>query len=171
MKQEIVLPKFKIPGQTNWLVRGLWIGGGVVVLLSAVVVFALNRQGQLQQERMAAEAQRVQAEQAAIAAAATKPAPRTDRAAATTTLAATKAPLPRTALETGKSDALSKPRPGLTGKGKARARAGYTLRKKSTRQSRLYATKAAAKTVARPAPKAKTGKGGDAIDDILRNFK
>jgi hypothetical protein len=170
MKQEIVLPKFKIPGQTNWLVRGLWIGGGVVVLLSAVVVFALNRQGQLQQARIAAEAQRAQAEQAAIAAAATRPAPKTDRAAAARTLAATKAPLPRTALETGKSDALSKPRAGLTGKGKARA--GYTLRKKSTRQSRLYATKAAAKTGARPAPKAKSaGKGGDAIDDILRNFK
>jgi hypothetical protein len=172
MKQEIVLPKFKIPGQTNWLVRGLWIGGGVVVLLSAVVVFALNRQGQLQQERIAAEAQRVQAEQAAIAAAATKPAPKTDRATATRTLAATKAPLPGTALETGKSGALSKPRAGLPGKGKARARAGYTLRKKSTRQSRLYATKAAAKGGARPAPKAKpAGKGGDAIDDILRNFK
>ena len=41
MKQEIVLRKFKIPGQANWLVRGLWIGGGVVVLLTVLVVLGL----------------------------------------------------------------------------------------------------------------------------------
>jgi hypothetical protein len=35
MKQEIVLPKLRVPGQANWLLRGLWIG---VVLVSVWVV-------------------------------------------------------------------------------------------------------------------------------------
>jgi hypothetical protein len=170
MKQEIVLPKFKIPGQTNWLVRGLWIGGGVVVLLTVLVVLGLAKQKGEQE----AAAQRLQAEQQAAAAAAATaaqaPAPKPVRAASKTL--ATKAPLTQAALETGKPGALAKPRAGLGGKTKARARAGY--RKKPARQSKLFATKAAAKSGARPAaakaPAAKAGKG-DAIDDILRNFK
>ena len=43
MKQEIVLPKFKVPGQTNWLMRGLWIAGGVVLLQVVVVAVVLSR--------------------------------------------------------------------------------------------------------------------------------
>jgi hypothetical protein len=172
MKQEIVLPKFKIPGQTNWLVRGLWIGGGLVVVLTGLVLFALNRK---QQE--AVEAQRIQ-EQAAVAAAAAEaakaaPAPRPARVVASKTLA-TKAPLSGAALGSEKPGLVGKPRAGLTGKGKmkARARAGYTVRKKPTRASKAYATKAARGGGAKAAPKAKPGaKGGDAIDDILRGFK
>lgn len=173
MKQEIVLPKFKIPGQTNWLVRGLWIGGGLVVVLAGLVVFGLSRQKQQEAEFQAA--QRIQAEQAAAAAAAAQAAaaaPKPARVAGSKTLA-TKAPLSGAALVSAKPGVAPKARAGLTAKGKmkARARAGYTARKKSTRASKLYATKAA-RGGAKPAPKAKPGaKGGDAIDDILRGFK
>jgi hypothetical protein len=168
MKQEIVLPKFKIPGQTNWLVRGLWIGGGLVVVLVGLVVFGLNQRKELELE----QARKAQAEQAAAAAAAqtaaAAPAPRPARAASKPTLA-TKAPLSGAALASAKPGVVGKPRAGLTGKGKmkARARAGYTVRKKPTRASKVYPAKAA-----RGGAKAKPGaKGGDAIDDILRGFK
>jgi hypothetical protein len=174
MKQEIVLPKFKIPGQTNWLVRGLWIGGGLVVVMAGLVVFALARRN----EKVAEQAQRVQAAQAAAAAAAIEaakvaPEAKPARVAASKTLAS-KAPMSGAALVNTKPGVVAKPRAGLTSKGKmkARNRAGYTLRKKSTRSSKLYSTKAAARGGAKPAPKAKPGaKGGDAIDDILRGFK
>ena len=175
MKQEIVLPKFKIPGQTNWLLRGLWIGGGLVVVLAGLVVF-LAKQKNERAAQASVQAQRIQAEQAAAAAAeaqkATVPA-KPARVVGSKTLA-TKAPLSGAALVSAKPGMVGKPRAGLTGKGKmkARARAGYTLRKKPTRASKLYSTKAGARGAAKPAPKAKPGaKGGDAIDDILRGFK
>lgn len=169
MKQEIVLPKFKIPGQTNWLVRGLWIGGGLVVVLTGLVMFGLNQRKQqelAQAERLKQQAAAAAAAQAAQAA----PAPKAARATAKPTLA-TKAPLSGAALAS-KPGEVGKPSPALTAKGKkARARAGYTLRKKPSRASKVYATKAA-RSGAKPAAKAKPGaKGGDAIDDILRGFK
>jgi hypothetical protein len=159
MKQEIVLPKFKIPGQTNWLVRGLWIGGGVVVLLTFVVVWALTKQ-----RSQEAQAARDLARQTQLAAAAQAAAP----AAAPVKPAAAGRPLATRAAEPGKPAAA----PLVAGKTKSAARAGHLGRKKPTRQAKLFTTKTAARAAARPAPKPKAAGGkGDAIDDILRNFK
>lgn len=44
MKQDIMLPKFNFPGQTSWLMRGVWIGAGVVLVQVVVVTTLLLRQ-------------------------------------------------------------------------------------------------------------------------------
>jgi hypothetical protein len=45
MKQEIVLPKLRVPGQANWLLRGLWIGVTVVSVWVVVLGVQLWRRG------------------------------------------------------------------------------------------------------------------------------
>lgn len=171
MKQEIVLPKFKIPGQANWLVRGIWIGGGVVVLLTVVVVWALAKQTGLEEAQAARQQEDARKAAAAAAAAAVAPKP---------TKPVAGRPLGAKTLATSTAPAKPGMAPAKTPT-KAHARAGHTARKK-IRGGKLFATKAgarsrtkAARAGSRPAavkPKPKAGgKGGDAIDDILRNFK
>jgi hypothetical protein len=41
MKRDVMLPKFNLPGQTSWLMKGLWIAGGVVLLQVGVVTTIL----------------------------------------------------------------------------------------------------------------------------------
>ena len=43
MKQDVILPKLNFPGQSTWLMKGLWIAGGVVVIQVAVVGTLLLR--------------------------------------------------------------------------------------------------------------------------------
>lgn len=43
MKQDVILPKLNLPGQSTWLMKGLWIAGGVVVIQVAVVGTLLLR--------------------------------------------------------------------------------------------------------------------------------
>jgi hypothetical protein len=43
MKRDVMLPKFNLPGQTSWLMKGLWIAGGVVLVQVAVVTTLLLR--------------------------------------------------------------------------------------------------------------------------------
>jgi hypothetical protein len=198
MKQEIVLPKLRVPGQANWLLRGLWIG---VVLVSVwVVVLGVQvwRRGALD----------------APAPVATLPPAAPAVPAATTPVAPIKAAAPN-----APAPAAAKPIPGKTFAGKfsgARHRGGRALRghgawakahgklhprgrrallvrKAYLRKKRLHAaravgrpggggvTPAGAPTASndlgfpgaskRPSrPPAKAAKG-DPIDDILRNFK
>ena len=181
MKQEIVLPKFKVPGQTNWLMRGLWIAGAVVLVQAVVVAVVLSRKSGAKEEaeRIASEQQRAQqAEQAAAAAAATtkpaaKPGPKSMKVLTQGVDPSAGTPV---AHHAGATKVASKPVP---------ARAGRVGRVKPSRQSKLFAAKVAASRRAaaarsarsaaatKPKPKAAgASKGkGDAIDDILRNFK
>ena len=48
MKQEIVLPKLRVPGQPNWLVRGLWIAGLFVSVWVVILGLQLWRRGSAQ---------------------------------------------------------------------------------------------------------------------------
>jgi hypothetical protein len=88
-------------------------------------------------------------------------------------------PRPAAAQPAGATAGLAKPAVPVASKryrGKVKSTYGRAgARKKVSRQNKLFATKAgarakpaAAKPRAKPAGK---GKGGDAIDDILRNFK
>jgi hypothetical protein len=45
MKRDVMLPKFNLPGQRTWLMKGLWIAGGVVLIQVIVVGTLLLRQG------------------------------------------------------------------------------------------------------------------------------
>jgi hypothetical protein len=47
MKQEMLLPKLRLPGQTNWLVRGLWIFAGVAATWVLIVGATLWRRNEL----------------------------------------------------------------------------------------------------------------------------
>jgi hypothetical protein len=168
MKQEIVLPKFKVPGQRNWLVTGLWIAGAVV-LLQAVIVGAILWRHQGKDIGNGANAEGAQALGG-------KASPEAAPAAAKAAPAANAAP------------AAVKPRqekPVLANQnpvaakaalaGKPHARGGHGLRKKSARSGKLLARSAAGRASARPAKAAAAkparGKGGDAIDEILKKFK
>lgn len=42
MKQDLVLPKFKLPGtRTTWVTKALWVGGGLVVLQLGALALVL----------------------------------------------------------------------------------------------------------------------------------
>jgi hypothetical protein len=43
MKRDVMLPKFNLPGQTTWLMKGLWIAGAVVLVQVGVVGTLLLR--------------------------------------------------------------------------------------------------------------------------------
>jgi hypothetical protein len=192
MKQEIVLPKFKIPGQTSWLVRGLWIAGGLVAIQVVAMGFYLwDRNTKALQEQTRIVAAREQAaiaaqQQVAAAAAAAPPSrvvPRAESPAipATTTMAAA----PR-----GPERSLSKPvtRAGLKAryKGKGAYRGSHASARKKPAARPLTRNQLLARSEARRAAGAAAARGGktsgrtpakasakrgDAIDDILRKFK
>jgi hypothetical protein len=183
MKQEIVLPKFKVPGQRNWLVTGLWIAGGVV-LLQAVIVGAILMRHQDKEGGNGAKAEGAPApadEQAAMAQKAAQP--RADAKAATkaTTKATTTTARTDKPVLANQHPAAVKPASALAGK--PHARGGHGLRKKAARSksNKLMARSAGNRPGARPAKttarattrsgKAAGGKGGDAIDEILKGFK
>jgi hypothetical protein len=43
MKRDVMLPKFNLPGQSTWLMKGLWIAGAVVLVQVGVVGTLLLR--------------------------------------------------------------------------------------------------------------------------------
>jgi hypothetical protein len=155
MKQEIVLPKFKVPGQRNWLVTGLWIAGGLV-LLQAVIVGAFLWRHQAKVEAKAAQAV-LEKEQLAAA---------LEKEKAVKPVRPSKGLAGKPVL-TGQKPLVAKATPGAVPAEKPHARAG--LRKKAVRQSKLFAKSPARARGAKP--KAGGGKGGDAIDEILKKFK
>src|SRR5688500_350297 len=64
MKRDVMLPKFNLPGQTSWLIKGLWIAGGVVLLQVGIVGALLLRDRVGQETAVAAPA--AQASPAAV---------------------------------------------------------------------------------------------------------
>jgi hypothetical protein len=195
MKQEYVLPKFRIPGQANWLVRGVWFVAGVVTLSLGALGLAYWRRP-LPPVPVVAQAP---APAAPVAPAAAKPpvAP----AGAVPRPGAPPAAVPGAP---AKGNLAAAKRPGTRfgagrgyrrgwGKGKyAKARGGKRglaarrayLRKKRMLAARRGAAGWPAKPAAAAAPLSpQRGRGttgapaasksakGDPIDDILRNFK
>jgi hypothetical protein len=41
MKRDVILPRFNLPGQTSWLMKGLWVAVAVVLVQVAVLVTTL----------------------------------------------------------------------------------------------------------------------------------
>jgi hypothetical protein len=196
MKQEYVLPKFRIPGQPNWLVRGVWA-------LAGVVTISLGALGVAYWRRTAAATVQQPVAQLPVAPAPAAPPPAAPAAA--TKPGAPVAPAAPAAKPVGMGKLALNKRPGARfgagryhryGKGKlgARARGGkraLAARRAYLRKKRLLAARRAhagwpAKPVAgaggglagargrTPTPSAATAnkaKAGDPIDDILRNFK
>jgi hypothetical protein len=193
MKQEYVLPKFRIPGQANWLVRGVWFIAGVVTLSLGALGLAYWRRS-------------AQAPVAVVAPAPSPVAPAAPPVAARPGAPATAVPAPARPLgapgapATGKLAANKRPagarfgryRGRGWGKGKIGARArggkrGLAARRAYLKKKRLLAARRAnAGWPAKPAAgsgglspqrgRAPTGATanrakGDPIDDILKNFK
>ena len=211
MKQEVVvLPKLRVPGQANWLARGLWLLGGGIIVWFAVVGFALWRRSATPSglsDAVPVPAAPASAPAFLPPAGASPPAggsapagtPATPAPATTTLAAKPSGALPAEKLRPGKrlrgtgryhhgSRRWAKAR-GY-GAGKAGGRRAYIARKAYLRKKRLLAARGAGRAgkypvktalslpandgvgppdSARPRS-AKAGKG-DAIDDILRNFK
>ena len=186
MKQDVVLPKFKIPGQTNWLIRGLWIAGGLVAIqLVAVAGFFLWKRSSEEAVQAAATAARTQAlaEAQQQAAAAPKPATPPAKSAAksmsgsTMPASTTMAAAPGSRVGAGAGVGAKRPatlrgagKGGVVKRGKlGRAGSRYALRRRSAARGKSFARSAPARA---GAPKAKAAGGkSDAIDDILRKFK
>ncbi|HEY0705192.1 MAG TPA: hypothetical protein VGG33_00240 [Polyangia bacterium] len=208
MKQEMLLPKLRLPGQTNWLVRGLWILAGVAAMWFAIVLATLWRRNELSTTLLGRSSA-----PAPIAAASTGPAPgaAVPAAPALPAAPAPAAPVPAKPVAAAPVTALgAASRPGKPGvrpsrfskRGKTAGRLGarkggryvakagarrgskslaarkaWAARNKRTRYARVSAnaTKSARSLApARRAPVATSrpaAKGGDPIDDILKNFK
>jgi hypothetical protein len=177
MKRDVMLPKFNLPGQTSWLMKGLWIAGGVV-LLQVVIVAALLLRDRTQPTAVAVPA--AQASPAPVAPAAAPPAP------------VEAAPPARAAERTGApaSDPPRATRPGRIGKAGFTTKAKFDRRGKLRRPgaNRMFTRNALgpgkltpAKGGRRPAvrnagnpPRAKNARPvnkTDEIDRLLRNFK
>jgi hypothetical protein len=188
MKQEIVLPKFKIPGQTSWLVRGLWIAGGLVAIQVVAMGFYLwdrNNKALEEQTRVVAarEQAAIAAQQQAAAAAAAAPAPPPKRPVARAENPAIPATTAMAAAPRGPERALAKPatRAGMKAryKGKGAYRGGHVGLRRKPGARALSRDQLLARSEARRAAAARGGrtpakspaKRSDAIDDILRKFK
>jgi hypothetical protein len=183
MKRDVMLPKFNLPGQTTWLMKGLWIAGAVVLVQVGVVGTLLLRDRIGDSEP--APAQAAPAPQPAAAAAAKAPEPAT---------------VGEPSSEPGVQPArqLAGVRPGSpVGPGPSRMNRGFgpskpgmaRLRGKGRRggdrvfaRTSFGARKAALPKAGRkgalpggpranaPRPAGRNGKP-DAIDQLLRNFK
>jgi hypothetical protein len=159
MKQDIVLPKFNLPGnRSSWVVRGLWIGGGLVALQMVLVVVALWRHQTTVQTQLVLEQQRL------AAAAADRPV----KAAVPTA-----APVAAVAVAPAAQPAVAAAAPATNEEKTAGQRAGRA-RKGSQRANKLLARAGASRSsgsrVAGKAP-ASGGHSNDAIDELLRKFK
>lgn len=200
MKQEIVLPKLRVPGQANWLLRGLWIGVMVVSVWVVVLGIQLWRRGSEAPGPVAAVPPAAAATPAAPVNAPTtaqKPPPAGKTAPGGPTAAKPLGARPLAGKFAGNryrgGRALRGRGVWAKGNGKAAHRGGrraLLARKAYLRKKRWQAARAArlgGAPAASPAtaandlpfsgsnrrsvkPSAKAAKG-DPIDDILRNFK
>jgi hypothetical protein len=171
MKQEIVLPKFTLPGERpNWLMRAVWAVGGLLVVQMGVLGLVLwKRQSSETDARLAAERTRAAelAHAQTVARAALKVAPPTTT---TTTSSSTAAVQPQAAAEkTSMASVAPSETNGVKGaerRGAARkihhrGRRGKLLAKAST-------TRGASK---RGSAAASAKSGNDTVDELLRRFK
>jgi hypothetical protein len=174
MKQEIVLPKFKLPGQgPSWPMRALWVAGGLVGLQVAVLGVALSKKRAAQEAALVAapQAPAVAAPSLGIRAAVAAPAPNdrlgTDTAAPTPTAAeaaAAAAPTGAASSAPIAEKAQKADRPSRSGK-----RAAVKGRRASSRGGKMLAK--ATPTSRNAGPARKSDSKNDTIDDLLRRFK
>lgn len=148
MKQDLVLPKFKLPGtRSSWVAKALWIGGGLVaVQLVALALVLWKNQNGVIAPTVAATAP------STPAVATVTPAPIVPaRAEAAPALAVAKEP-------------ISAPAPNKVSARKTRS--GHRAGKSSPRtlaKASAHASKAS--------PKKADSPRNDAIDDLLKKFK
>ncbi len=186
MKRDVMLPKFNLPGQTTWLMKGVWIAGAVVLVQVAVVTTLLlrHRVGPSETATTAAPATEVPA--AAINAKTTASAPEPAAAAAPEGAGR---PETEPAAPRGAAGRQGPPADGPRMKRGFASKPGLArMRGKGRRngervfaRTSLPARKAAAAGRARkaglrndprnpgPRPAGRAGKP-DAIDQLLRNF-
>lgn len=214
MKQEYVLPKLRVPGHPNWLVRGLWVVGGIVTVWLSVLAFAIWKRTT---QPLAATTQAVNTARIAPPPAFLPPTPPATPTPATpikapavptsptapgTPAANTTRPLAAKTIpgrrlggrgygnrgKLAKAGRYGQRRAGVRAGARGRAKLGggraLAARKAMLRKKRLAAARGAARpavtvefsSTAAAAPRRAAprpaGKGkGDAIDEILRNFK
>jgi hypothetical protein len=182
MKRDVMLPKFNLPGQTTWLMKGLWIAGAVVLVQVGVVGTLLLRDRGGDGEPASGAAPTMQLPAAATAVKAPEP--------ATAEQPREPSPASAAAQPTGvRATGPAGPGPSRMNRGFGPGKPGMArLRGKARRGDRVFARrgfgarKAAAAKVGRrgaprnyarangPRPAARTGKTDD-IDQLLRNFK
>lgn len=183
MKHEVVLPKFKIPGQTNWLIRGLWIAGALVVVQGAVVAGLMWKRGSDQKSSAAAAQAAAALPAAPVAAAPATPAAKAPAKSPAKSAMGAGMPTSTTLAVAPRIGKRPIGKPGLrSGKGryykygKAKRPGGrYALRRRGAVRGKAVRPRTVAGVSTRgaaPRPKRAPAAGkGDAIDDILRKFK
>ncbi len=174
MKQQIAMPKFKMPGQAgHWGLRALWIIGGLVVVQAVFLGVAFSRHQSAQAAALAStlELERVRVAAEAAARLAVPPAAPSTQGT-TATLAKAGSPTEQTAAEVTPNDA-----------GKTLATSVDGPSPKSGRRAHRASTSPHATKVAKAGGGHKTTAGGkastaaasggksDLIDDLLKKFK
>jgi hypothetical protein len=188
MKRDVMLPKFNLPGQSTWLMKGLWIAGGVVLIQVVVVATLFLRQGVGKSETMASPPPPVATESAAAPPKTpppppTSPEPEPAQPAAAQNLPppATRPPAPASESPTPAAGNRGPGKPGLArfrGKGARRngdrvfARSGVGPRKAAAaRGIRRNGPRGEARNPGMRAGAPRPQRKPDAVDQLLRNFK